>query len=166
MVVIGIDNGVTGTIGVITPTETILIQTPVKTQQDYTKAKKNITRVKFKDVVEFLGQLVVKYQDERFMVLIERPMKNPGRFTASISAVRAMEALVNAVEFHNLPLDHIDSKEWQKALLPQGVKGDDLKVASKDIGCRLFPQHTELICKHKDADGILIAEYCRRKFGL
>ena len=166
MVAIGIDNGVSGTIGVITPTETIFIQTPVISQQDYTKAKQNITRIRFKEVVKFLEQLIVKYNDERFMVLIERPMKNPGRFTASISGVRAMEALVNAVEFHNLPLDHIDSKEWQKALLPQGVKGDDLKVASKDIGCRLFPQHTELICKHKDADGILIAEYCRRKFGL
>jgi len=51
-------------------------------------------------------------------------------------------------------------------LLPQGIKGDELKVASKDIGCRLFPEHTELIVKHKDADGILIAEYCRRKFGV
>lgn len=166
MVAIGIDNGVSGTIGVITPTETIFIQTPVFSQQDYTKAKQNITRVDFKKLVKFLDSLILKYQEERFMTLLERPMKNPGRFTATISGVRAMEALVNAIEFHNIPMDHIDSKEWQRALLPQGVKGDELKVASKDIGCRLFPEHTELILKHKDADGILIAEYCRRKFGV
>ena len=51
-----------------------------------------------------------------------------------------------------------------KALLPKGSKGIVLKNDSKDIGCRLFPQSSALIVKHKDADGILIAEYCRRKF--
>ena len=56
----------------------------------------------------------------------------------------------------------IDSKEWQKALLPKGIKGsDEQKKASFDIGNRLFPQFEDF--KHKDRDGLLIAEYGRRK---
>jgi hypothetical protein len=62
-----------------------------------------------------------------------------------------------------LPYEYTDSKKWQTMLLPQGIKGsDELKKASFDIGCRMFPQHSDLIKRHKDADGILIAEYCRR----
>ena len=56
---------------------------------------------------------------------------------------------------------YVDSKDWQKVLLPKGTKGsDELKKASLDIGNRLFPQFADN--KHKDRDGILIAEYGRR----
>ena len=58
--------------------------------------------------------------------------------------------------------EYIDSKEWQKVLLQKGVKGPELKKASQDIGCRLFPKLKDIIIKQKDADGILIAEYCKR----
>ena len=91
-------------------------------------------------------------------------MVNPKRWAASVSAIRALEATLIIVELLEIPYIYVDSKEWQRELLPKGCKGDALKTASKDIGCRLFPQHKELIIKHKDADGILMAEYCRRKF--
>ena len=42
---------------------------------------------------------------------------------------------------------YIDSKEWQKELLPSGCKGEELKTASRDIGCRLFPKYKDLIIK-------------------
>jgi hypothetical protein len=46
-------------------------------------------------------------------------------------------------------------------LLPKGIKGsDELKKASLDVGVRLFPK----LPLKKDADGILIAEYMRRKY--
>lgn len=44
---IGIDNGVTGSIGVIAEDRSVVSfwKTPIIKQQDYTKAKKNITRI-------------------------------------------------------------------------------------------------------------------------
>jgi hypothetical protein len=87
-------------------------------------------------------------------------MVNSTRFNASLSAIRALEATLIALEESKLPYEYIDSKEWQKHLLPKGLKGsDELKKASLDIGKRLFPS-LEL---KKDADGVLIAEYLRRK---
>jgi hypothetical protein len=90
-------------------------------------------------------------------------MINPGRFKASISAVRCLEAMLIGLELYEIPYQYCDSKQWQKELLPAGIKGPiELKSASADIGTRMFPEHKELIWKHKDADGLLIAEWARR----
>ncbi len=160
---VGIDNGVTGTIGVVFPDGTSrLIKVPVHKEQNYTKKKGNISRIKGGELYLFLDDCVAPGVIPVFCA-IERPMVNPKRFTATISAIRALEATLIVVEMLDLPYMYIDSKEWQKELLPKGCKGDDLKPASRDIGCRLFPQHREIIEKHKDADGILIAEYLKRK---
>jgi hypothetical protein len=81
-----------------------------------------------------------------------------------MSAMRTLEAQVLILESLKIPLMYVDSKDWQKDLLPRGTKGTpELKKASMDIGCRLFPQHDELIRKHKDADGLLIAEWGKRQ---
>ena len=92
-------------------------------------------------------------------------MINPMRFKAPVSAIRAMEATIIFLETTKIPYAFIDSKEWQKALLPHGLKGEELKEASVMVGKRLFPQFAEFIQKHGDADGMLIAEYCKRKHG-
>ncbi len=156
---IGIDNGVSGTIGVISEEgKSDFYNTPVKSEQSYTKAKQNITRIEVNKLKEILG----KYSNAK--VFVERPMVNPKMFKASISAVRSLEATLNVLELLELPYQYCDSKEWQKSLLPKGTKGSPaLKKASHDIGIRLFPDHREEIEKHKDADGLLIAEYFRRK---
>lgn len=159
---IGIDNGVTGTVGCIYNTSSSFFQTPIKKQQNYTKKKANISRVDFLDLIVTVDSIVKQSSSKAVMCLIERPMVNPKRFKATTSALRALEATLNVVEYLHLPYAYIDSKEWQKELLPQGSK--DLKSDSKDIGQRLFPEHKTLIEKHGDADGILIAEYCRRKY--
>ena len=49
----------------------------------------------------------------------------------------------------------------QKDMLPKGCKGEELKKASLDIGNRLFPSFKTV--KHPDRDGLLIAEWARRK---
>lgn len=154
---IGIDNGPTGTIGIITPNFNIFIETPIKKEQNYTKKKGNISRI---DVIKLFDL----FKDlENCFALLERPFVNSKMFNATLSSVRALEATLNVIELLKIPYQYIDSKEWQKELLPQGTKGTpDLKKASMDIGCRFFPNHSELIAKHGDADGILIAEYCRR----
>ncbi|MFA5753900.1 MAG: hypothetical protein WC905_00880 [Patescibacteria group bacterium] len=156
---IGIDNGISGTIGIIEENSSRFINTPTVSEQNYTKKKANITRIDFEEMLKILGP----YKGVNCFALLERPMVNPQRFQATTSALRALEATLIVLEYLKLPHAYIDSKEWQKSLLPRGVKGtDELKRASLDIGCRLFPQHETLIKHHKDADGILIAEYCRR----
>jgi len=156
MVFIGIDNGVSGTIGILSKNGSQFLKVPTVTQQSYTKAKQNISRLDY----WLFKSMIADHEDVR--VLIERPMVNPGRFKATASALRCLEAVLIAVEACGYRYEYIDSKEWQKVLLPKGVKAEGLKKASVDIGCRLFPQHKELIMKNKDADGLLIAEFAMR----
>ena len=96
------------------------------------------------------------------LAILERPMVNPGRFKATISAIRCLEATVIALESLYIPYMYIDSKEWQRSMLPDGIKGaPNLKKASLDIGNRMWP--SLMNSKMKDADSLLIAEYCKRK---
>ena len=156
---IGIDNGVTGSIGVITTNGSHFFETPIKKEQNYTKKKDNISRI---DVVK-LDELLCLY--EHPFAVLERPFTNPKMWKTTISAIRTLEATISYLESMNIGFVYIDSKEWQRDLLPTGVKGSSaLKKASHDIGIRMFPQHRELIEKHGDADGLLIAEYARRNY--
>lgn len=167
---IGIDNGVSGSIGIIPSCgASFTCKVPVKTVQDYVKKKAMVSRVdveKLKDILGIVFEESVLYNanrgDNNMIVSIERPMVNPTRFKASQSALRCLEATLIVVESLCLPYQFLDSKEWQRAMLPSGVKGPDLKKASLDIGIRLFPHLEKEIVKQKDADGILIAEYTKR----
>jgi Holliday junction resolvasome RuvABC endonuclease subunit len=160
MIYIGIDNGVTGTIGVIDTKKelTDFIQVPVITEQSYTKKKQNITRIDHEKLKKFLGNVT----GPNVRAMMERPMINNERFVQTLSAARSLESVLILVEFFRMKFSYVDSKKWQNLLLPTGCKGTALKKASADISCRLFPEHKELIRKHKDGDGLLIAEYCRR----
>ena len=156
MRVIFIDNGVTGSIGYFDGENADFMETPVLKIQDYTKAKKNISRI---DIPE-LSKILDKYAGSgAVMTVIERPMINPTRFSASVSAARALEATLSALEIKTMSYMFSDSKEWQRGLLPssgkKGVESSELNKDSKDIGIRLVPQFTDLIRKHGDADGIL-----------
>lgn len=160
-VFIGIDNGVSGSIGIISPEGTFFFKTPTFSEQDYVKKKANITRIEINELYIELKKMTDGYKPEQIQVALERPMVNPTRFKASISAVRALEATLTVIESLEFPYQFEDSKAWQKMLLPSGIKGTpELKKASLDIGNRLFPQHSEN--EHKDRDGMLIAEYLRR----
>lgn len=166
MTTIFIDNGTTGTIGSFNKEKgTTFILTPIVKVQDYTKAKKTISRI---DTVALARHLsTIAPEPTSAMAYLERPMINPTRFMASISAARSLEATITVLESLAIPYQFVDSKEWQRGLLPSaGKKGTDsatLKKESMDIGIRLFPQHKELIQKHKDADGILGAYALRTR---
>lgn len=159
---IGIDNGVSGSVGILPwnmyPAE--VYKTPVRRVLNYTKAKQWLNRVDGRT----LKELCVRYDTDISFCLIERPMVNPRRFKATVSALRALEATLIVLEGLGIPYQYIDSKEWQKELLPSGLKGpEELKPASVEVACRLFPHLSEQIRKHKDGDGLLIAEYAKRK---
>lgn len=163
MIYIGIDNGVSGSIGIVDSEGTVLHfgPTPVQEHLNYTKKVARINRldrVKFKELLQsYAGQATVR-------IGIERPMVNPMRFAATISAIRLLESMENCLEDLQLPITcFVDSKEWQKKLLPAGIKGSaDLKQASMEVGTRRWPAQASLFKKQKDADGLMIAEYLRR----
>lgn len=163
-VYIGIDNGVTGSIGVLRESrEPVFFETPVFSEQSYTKKKGNITRVNSEKLREMLWKHTCDITPDNVMVVMERPLINPMRFAASISASRCLEAELVVVEALGFPHMYVDSKEWQKKLLPKDAHGEELKSTSYDIGIRLFPNCGDAIRKHKDADGILMAEWARRE---
>lgn len=158
---IGIDNGTTGSIGIISDDGDVdFFLTPSNLGQDYTKTKKNISRIDWFKLKEKL-KLYSPSKELSVLALIERPMVNPTRFNVSGVALRALESTLIILEDLQIPYVFIDSKEWQREILPKGVKGsEELKKASLDIGKRLFPSFQSI--KHKDRDGLLIAEYARR----
>ena len=164
-IVIGVDNGVTGTVGIISSAGYWLYETPTSKAQDYTKTKKNITRINSNELRKLLLAHIPDDINQRHnvYVVLERPMVNPTRWAASGSALRALESTLVVLESLGLRYEFVDSKEWQKKLLPKGTEKEGLKTASVDVGVRLFPSCADLIRKHKDADGLLIAEWAKRE---
>ena len=159
---IGIDNGVTGSIGFVGTEYDNFVLTPTIKEQSYTKAKNLITRVDVVALKKLLEDTMqsAKVSSNECMVIMERPLINPTMFKASISASRALEATLGIVEQLELPHIYVDSKQWQREMLPKGTTGTpELKKASKDIAERLYPRHKKIIDKHKDAAGLLIARW-------
>lgn len=160
---IGIDNGVSGSIALVTShaAGNGLWPTPTKKEQSYTKKKQQITRVDSPVLLDLFRGLAA---GDSPMVVLERPFNNPTGVKATVSAMRCLEATLIVVELMGWRYQYIDSKEWQRELLPRGIKGtSELKAASRDIGKRLFPNLEAEIDKHKDADALLIAEWARRR---
>jgi len=159
MIYIGIDNGVTGSIGIIDGEEELYVCTPVFKELSYQKSvKRNISRIDHDALKGVLGD----YDGEKVHIGLERPLVNPKNFQSTCSAMRSLESTLLVIEYFKFPYEYIDSKGWQKMLLPP-VKGPDLKIASTQIGIRLFPHLKDEILRRGDADGILIAEYLRRR---
>ena len=164
IIYVGIDNGVSGSIGVMDDVggQVELHQVPVKEELNYQKDKKKITRLDFPAFVAWLQDLKLRYDGDCVIrVVMETPFVNPGNFVATATSLRCFEAEIIALEQAGISRQYITSGDWQKKLLP-GVKGrNDLKKASQDVGTRMFPQFGAAIKKHKDADGLLITEYAR-----
>lgn len=150
---IGIDNGVSGSIAIYTIDEGMkLFKTPTKNELSYTKKKQYVTRIDYPKLCSILNQAVNK----EVKCFIERPMINPMRFKSSVSGIRSMETTLICLEELEIAYEWIDSKEWQKALLPKGLEKRELKKAAVNIAKRLYP-HIETT----DADSILICHYAR-----
>lgn len=180
---IGVDNGVTGTISIVNTDGTwaVIVGKPIKIVQNYTSAKKNITRIDFPKYC----QLFQNFMQYPAAVRLERPMVNEKRFFATQSALRCLEAELAFFENYpqNWSFSYIDSKEWQshffgKASRKRIKDGDkktksgnqkykyiteerDLKALSLQKGNELFPLLQGE--KFKDRDSLLIAEFIRLK---
>ena len=162
MLYIGIDNGVTGTVGAVGEGYYRFALTPVKKEQSYTKAKNIITRVDVNEFRRLIEDIIEEagVQRQEVLVIMERPLINPTMFKASMSASRTLEAELGVIEMLGLGHRYCDSRDWQKVVLPKGTTGtSELKKASLDIASRLYPDYEKEYRKHKDADGLMIAHW-------
>jgi len=152
---IGIDNGISGSIGIIEEklgtVKSAFIATPVIKCLSYTKEPQHIHRIDWRELAENLPKTNV-------IALLERPLCNPRAFKATQSALRSLEATIIVLEMLDIPYSYCDSKEWQKEFLSSAVIGhEDMKKASMQVGLELFPSNGIFIKRHGDADGLLIA---------
>jgi len=164
MIYIGIDTGVSGSIGIIYPDKKAeFYLMPVKKTLDFTVKEKWIHRISYIDLTNILFQIQISYvHKENIKVFVEKPMVHPKKFNASLISARALECILIILEQLKLSYEFISCKEWQKVMLPTGIKGTPLlKKASLEIGKRLFPY----IEFKLDADSLLIAEFVRKKYG-
>jgi len=165
MVYIGIDNGITGSIGIINGDKTRYYKMPIKPTLNYQKTKiKHINRIDTKKLKEILLENTTAENFEKLATrtLIERPMVNTQRFEATTSALRALEAVLITLEEVGIGYEFIDSKEWQRKLLPymQCSKEEfsrKIKEISLERAKQIFP--TLDFADFKDGDGLLIAWY-------
>jgi hypothetical protein len=130
---------------------------PIRYELSYTKEEHHITRL---DAPKMEQQILKWNLDPtKTLVLMERPMINPTRFRASISAVRCLEAELIVIEKFGLNVEYVDSKQWQRILLPNIEGSSELKKASLELGKKLFPN----LKLKKDADSLLIAYWAKNR---
>ncbi|MHC4301653.1 MAG: RuvC family protein [Planctomycetota bacterium] len=153
---IGIDNGPTGTIGIIGPDGSIFEETPTQPCLHYGKKGTKTQRLDRGKLWNMLTHL--ENSTRQIIAYLERPFT--GRFpAANISAARFFEATIITLEDFQIGYEVIDSKVWQLPLLGK-VKGSAaLKQASLLRGIQIYPHHEKAIRDHGDADGILIAHF-------
>lgn len=178
--VIGLDNGATGTIAAIIPEQNYLdfIQTPSKVSLDYPKEIQYINRVDINKLSEFIKKnikVTKKFykQNIKSIVVMQRPMVNPQRFKQSGHALRALEATI--ITLQNLDIDYIiiDSKKWQHYFFGKNTTQIDLKLQSMKKGLQILNNYniknkdkeniSSVIKKHGDADGMLICQFAVQK---
>lgn len=166
IVYVGIDNGVSGTIGWITAdgSQWCISRTITFQYKDHHKKKGAVNRINRAGTARFITEAARANKEKisSIRVFMERPFT--GRFVnTTILNQRAYEAYLIVFEDLGVPYRVIDSKTWQKELLP-GVKSSPrLKAASKSLAVQLFGLDVlDGLTKEHDCDGLLIAEWARR----
>lgn len=171
-VIIGIDNGSTGTLcSWIINNQIEFIETPAKTELNYQKEINYIDRLDHGFLTNWLKNIIKRakkiYKDElKVIIILERPMVNPQRFDASLNAIRVFEAMLVIIQQLNLNYIVIDSKQWQHYYFGKDTQFIDLKIESLKKGIEIINAlHikneiiTDLIKKHGDADALLITKF-------
>lgn len=164
---IGIDNGVTGSIGRVSrgyDSEPVYVPTPTK--RDIRGGRK----IDWYNLEEVIFNLLQPVRGGDVWFILERPFKNPGMFSTSIKAecahcntVQAIEAVTDKYGnlFSKMYITTIKPKDWQNELLGKNLTSAQLKERSKELGISLFPELKNAITKQKDADGLLIAYHAK-----
>lgn len=160
--VISVDNGITGSFTILNKNNIRYFKIPVLKELNYTKKRQSVSRIDGVKLRELLLESIMDVEMSRIIVCIERPMINPIRFKSSLSASRALESILIILEEIGLPYIYIDSKEWQKEMLPNSV-GKDLKKDALLLACALYPKIAKTM-KNGDADSLIMGLYLKRKY--
>lgn len=158
-VVIGCDNGCTGTISAFIDGKLVDFREQFffKWRKPQVKNRNSyMSRLDFKKFDKWLKKFIKK--DYEVIAVIERPMTDETRFHQTISSHHAQEALMIVLEMNDVPYMTVDSSEWQKVYLPEISGSKVLKLKSKEIGIEQFPKFSSTIEKHGDADAIFIGK--------
>lgn len=178
--VIGLDNGATGTVCSIIPEMNYIdfIQTPSIISLDYPKDLQYISRIDINELSKWIKKKIKKAkkfynQPIKMIVVMQRPMVNPQRFKQSGNALRALEATI--IMLQSLQIDYviIDSKKWQHYFFGKNTMILDLKAQSMKKGLQILNNYkirvkdkelmSDIIKKHGDADGMLICQFAVEK---
>lgn len=163
MIIVGIDNGLSGALAAIssTPGTPIIGMRTMPTQQLHKGREIDI-----RGVNDWLN-IVTDHNKRQCTIVIEIPGKHTPGFQALCSMWEAFGRLCAWVELKGLRHHRVQPRAWQKVMLPGCEKGMT-KPAALAVARRLWPEenwratgrcstpHTGLI------DAILIAEYARR----
>lgn len=176
--VIGMDNGCTGTIcsWILKNNDIDFRLTPSKHVLNYQKEINYLDRLDHEEIQKWIKNQInnakLLYNDEiRIIIILERPMVNPQRFDSSLNAVRSFEALLVILQQLNLKYITIDSKQWQHHFFGKDTSFMNLKLESLKIGIDLLRQYKpknytkmiEMTRSHGDADALLITKYAIEK---
>jgi hypothetical protein len=172
-ITIGIDNGTTGSIGIIVQDEqqnrAIFVETPSK-MSILGKKERHIRRIDHFSLRELLTTYAllpsVNRKNSNATAIIHAYIERPftGRFLGAVlPAQRSFEAVLIILEQLCIPYTVIDSKEWQKSQLPEIKGSKELKAASCALGRAKWLELAAMVLKHGDADGLLIADYYHNK---
>ena len=167
MTIIGIDNGQSGTIGIMRDGQAVcFVETPTMDTLHYGKKGKisqRLDRGALRNLLIHHADINAMGGEVKARAYVERPFTGGAMMiNAMLSARSFYEATIITLEDLGIGYEVVDSGEWQKALLG-AVKGSaELKKASMLRGIQLFPQYAEAIRKHGDADGLLISYHYAR----
>lgn len=158
MIWIGIDNGVSGSIGIIgTGIEPMMVNA-----REYTRKKKRGGLEV--DPTAFL-QIITEHGPVSGVVL-EKPFRGQFRNT-EVSAAHFDSVARTIMELHQIPFIQVDSREWQKPLLKitqkKGVKNDTKRI-SLEAGVLRWPSLRAQIEDQGDADALFLATHARHEF--
>lgn len=152
--VIGIDNGSTGTLGIIGPDGVIFDEVPTQESLHYGRTRKGtglrLDRLRLQFIL--MPYVLGDYDCQAF---VERPFT--GKFmTAALAGARVFEATLITLEILGIGFQTIDSGDWQKKFFNARTSAEQ-KKSSMLRGIEMYPQFRDQIKKHGDADGLLIA---------
>lgn len=174
--IIGIDNGTTGTMcsWILESGLIDFIETPSKRELNYQKEINYIDRLDHNNFKNWIKNQIknaeLVYKDKiKVIIILERPMVNPKRFDSSIMAVRTFESTLVILQQMNLNYIVIDSKQWQHYFFGKETTFIDLKFESLKKGLEVVNEYKNLdniknlITKHGDADALLITKFAIEK---
>lgn len=158
--IFALDNGTSGGYAVMDLNGRLLAaaSVPVITEQDYTKMKKQITRLDVKWMLDIIENRLP--DPKKALVVLERPYTFKG-YKQVVAAARCHEATLIAFDLANVPKESItiiDSRAWQRVHFTETqLKDYNTKDLAWAFVARNFPEYAN--APEGVIDAICIAAY-------